>query len=253
MALPKIQYPIFTTTVPSTGEPATFRPFNNGEVKILLTAEQGGEYADIVVATKTIIGNCFADLDVDDLTTYDIDYLFLQLRIKSVSGFSELSYRNMECEKEDGNPCQRAVNIRISLDEVKVQQYNEELETYTEYQVEKNKKHKIELSDDIGVFMKHPGFAEQEALSEIGEGASEEDLIKLCITSVYDEEGIYTRDDFSKDELDSFYADLPALTKKEFESFIRNIPLVRYETSFKCKECGFTESIVLDDLSSFFG
>lgn len=252
MALPKVTYPTYTTTIPSTGELITYRPYNNGEEKILLTAFQGEDLVDIVNATKTVISACYYDLDIDTLTSYDIDFLFLQLRIKSVSNYSELSYRNMECEKEGGQPCQRAVNIRIKLDDIKVQKYNPELEQYTEYVPVKNSKNQIKLDDKIGVFMKHPGFAEQEVLSKL-ENPTEEDLIKACIVSVYDDEGVYTREEFSSDELDEFYAALHPLTKEKFKEFIDNIPTLRYETTFKCKECGFQETIVLEDLESFFG
>jgi hypothetical protein len=100
--------------------------------------------------------------------------------------------------------------------------------------------------------MKHPGFDTQLKYSEMVD-PSEDDLVKLCIVNVYDDETVYTKDDFSDEDLNEFYASLLPIQIDKMRKFIRNIPKVRYESQFVCKECGFTEPLLFEDFESFFG
>lgn len=252
MALPKITYPTFMTVIPSTGKSVKFRPFTSGEEKALLTAAESDEAIDVENATRIVIQDCYQGIDVDELTTYDIDYLFLQLRIKSVSPISELYFRNMECEKNEGNPCERTLRIKINLEDVKVLSYDAESDSFVPFDSKNSKTSKIQLTESVGVILRHPGFPQKLEMAEMGQ-YTEDDLIKSCIVSIYDEETVYTRDDFTKEELNDFFDALQSESKAGMQDFIRNIPTVRYETEFKCRDCGFTEKLVLEDLESFFG
>lgn len=251
MALPKITYPTFLTTIPSSGKSVKFRPFNSGEEKALLTAAESDESIDVELATRTVIESCYQGIDADELTTYDIDYLFLQLRIKSVSPITELYFRNMECEKNEGNPCERTLRIKINLEDVKVLTYDAENDTFIPFDSKTSKAEKIMLTEDIGVILRHPGFAQKQKMAELG-SYTEDDLIKSCIVSIFDSETVYNSDEFSEKELEEFFDSLQSESKVGMQEFIRNIPTVRYETQFVCKDCGFTEKILLEDLESFF-
>lgn len=253
MALPKIELPSFSTTIPSTGVVIRYVPYTVGQEKLLLTASESGDLSEIFLATRDMILKCYNGIDIDKLTSYDIDYLFLQLRIQSVSNISELYFRSMTCGKT-GEECEKTLKLNINLSDIKVQKLNEDTDKYEDYVpiIYKNGGIPIEITDTVGVIMKHPGFAEQEAYSLLSD-QTEDDLIKLCIVSVYDDETVYTRDDFSPEDLEDFYKSIRPNQLTEIKKFIRNAPKVRYEAQFKCKECGFTEPLLFEDFESFFG
>lgn len=254
MALPKIDYPEFKETIPSTGKDVWFRPFTHKEEKILLIAEESDNYVDILHATKQVLSNCFKfDCDIDDLTSYDVNYLFLKIRAKSVSPTSDIMYRVMECPENENNPCEKTINVSINLEDVTLKSYDDKSETYIDYEPKQKVAggFDIKLGGDVGVILKHPGFKEQEQLSKI-KNASNDDLIKLCILSFYDSDTVYTRDDFTDEEMNEFYDALISENKRKLYEFINNIPNLRYEKTLKCSKCGFTENIIYENLEDFF-
>jgi len=253
MALPKIELPIFTAILPSTGEKVEYRPFTTDEEKILLIAEEGKDATEILMAAKNLIGNCVKNVDVESLTSFDIDYLYLQLISKSVSNISELYFKAYACKKTGGE-CDKNIKLTIDLSEITVQQYDDETESFVNYEPVEYKSGgiAIQVTKSVGVIMRHLGFREQEIYSKLDK-PTEDDLVKLAIYAVYDEESTTTRDEYTEDELNEFYGSIPSLQKKEMKEFIRNTPRVRYETVFKCKECGFEEPVLFEDLESFFG
>lgn len=254
MALPKIEYPEFRETIPSTNEEVWFRPFTHKEEKILLIAEESKDYIDILHATKQVLTNCFKFKgDINNLTTYDIDYLFLKIRAKSISPISEIGYRVMECPKNDLEPCEKTIKVSINLDDVTLQQYDKETDQYVAY-APKNQVaggFKIQLSDEVGVIIKHPGFVEKELFAKLTNPTKDE-LIKLCIVSVYDTNTVYAKDDFTPEELDTFYEDLILEKKQLMYDFVDNIPNLRFEKTLKCTTCGFTENLIYESLEDFF-
>lgn len=252
MALPVNRLPSFTTTIPSTGELIKYVPFTNGQEKLLLTAAESDNPSDNVTAIKDLIKECYQGIVVDKLTSYDIDYLFIQLRIQSVSNISELYFKSMQCGKT-GKECEKTLKLNINLNDITVQQYDAESDEYKTYSPiqYKNGGIAIQITDSVGIVIKHPGFDAQEKYSKL-KNPSEDDLIKLCIVSIYDDETVNTRDDFTDEELDEFYDTLLSNQLTPLYTFIRNIPKVRYEAEFKCKECGFREPLVFEDFTSFF-
>jgi len=253
MALPKIEYQKYNTTLPSTGKKLSFRPFNVNEEKILLTAAEAEDVTEMLNASKQIIQNCFQLDSLDSLTTYDIDFLLLQLRIKSISPVSELFFKNMECVNNDMQECKKTIKLSINLEDVGIKVLNDEGK-YVDYKPENQTKDgfKIELTPQVGVIMKHPGLAEKEKVSKYTGNDLEGYLNLLCIVAVYEEETVHTRDDFTDAELEDFYNFLPITERDKINKFMSKIPEMRYETKFTCKECGFTEDIVFDGLESFF-
>lgn len=253
MALPSIKYPKFKETIPSTGEVVYFRPFTVREENILLIAEQSNDIEDITRATNDVLCACFGFDENKKLTTYDVEYLYLKLTAKSVSSVAEIAYRVTDCP-ETGAECDKIINMRINLDDVKIVKYNEDSEQYETYTPEKQVGggFVVELADNVGVIMTHPTRKEQEAIQKL-ETSSLDDIVKECIISVYDEETAYTRADFSKEELDEFYSNLIYENKKKLIDFINNIPELRYEKELKCSTCGYTEKIVYRSLEDFFG
>lgn len=252
MALPKINYPSYKCTVPSSGEIVTYRPFTVADEKLLLTAAQSESIDEMMESTKNLIENCVTGIsDFDSLTTYDIDYLFLQLRIKSISPTAELFFKNMQCEKTGGE-CDKTMKVTINLEDIKVQQYDANDKSFKDYKPS-SKKNVVELTDNIGIILRHPTMKER-GLEYFKDDFTEDDFIKSCIVSVYDEEGVYTRgQDFTDEEFDEWYDGLTSSVKAKAKEFLENIPELHYETSFVCKECGFTEKMSFRSMEDFFG
>ena len=141
MALPKIKIPLFDVTIPSTKKDAKFRPFLVKEEKILLMAQSGATKKEMINALKQVINNCVTlldgkDVDIDALTTFDLEYLFLKIRAKSVDNVVTLKYVDHEDEKE--------YEFKVALDDIEIK-YNPE---HT---------NKIKVDDEIGIILKYLG------------------------------------------------------------------------------------------------
>lgn len=255
MPLPQIKYPTYEAIVPSTGDKVKFRPFTVKEEKILLTALQGEDKKEILNAISEIVNACFFNkVKLEKLSTYDLEYLFLQLRIRSVSNTVDLQLRNQNCKENNGEPCEKAVLVKINLDDVKVQVQKEG--TFSEFTPEKRTKHgfAIQLDDELGVTMKHPGVSEIEEVETLdNEYERISRLIELCITTVYDTETVTTAEEVTVEEIRTFYDSLLTQQKAKLIEFVKAIPRIRHEVKFKCKQCGFEEDVAFEGLQSFFG
>ena len=146
MSLPKLNVPVYEAILPSTETVIKYRPFLVKEEKILLTAMESEDDKTISNAVKQIINNCVqGELDVDRLPTFDIEYLFLRLRAKSVGEEVTIGLKPWGCPQNDGKLCENTTEVKVNLEEVKV---------------EKNKDHtnKIMLTDDIGIILSYPNI-----------------------------------------------------------------------------------------------
>jgi hypothetical protein len=254
MALPSIKYPTYETTLPSTGEVVRFRPFTVEDEKLLLTANESTDELELIRITKELIKDCVKIDNVEELTTYDVDYLFIQLRKQSISPISELYYRVASCENNEWEACDKTIKVSVNLDLIGLKSYDEETNDYKDFD-QSNKVpegYKVELGNGVGMVMKHPGFAEKESFVKLGTDDIN-DLAKLCVVSIYDDEAVYTRDDFTDAELDDYYNKLTSKNRKEIIKFIQTIPQLHYETIMKCNDCGYTEKLTFKTLEDFFG
>lgn len=232
MPLPKLQHPIYELRLPSTDESIKFRPFLVREEKILLMAKQSEEPKEIVNAIKQIINNCVVEpqIDVDKLSTFDIEYFFLKLRSKSVNNVVTLSYRDFEDEK--------VYTIDVDLDDV---------------QIKRDLAHtnNIKINESIGLIMKYPST---EVYSKLTSNDGDElalGTIKACIDSVYDENNVYPLKDFSDKEVEEFLQNLDVNSLDKVLSFFRTMPKLHYEVKY-VNSNGNTRTVELNTLSDFF-
>lgn len=240
MALPKIEHPLFTTTIPSSGKVVRFRPFLTKEEKILLMAISGTEtdYDSITLAAKQIVTNCVVDLDedIDKMPIFDIEWLFIQIRIKSVDKFCNIAFTPVEnggCDK-----CKKGMSFKINLEDVKCE-------------VDPSHNKKIQLTDKIGMVM---GYPTPEILDTKSDDFAKNlyEYIKGCIEFIYDEEKTYSWSDFTSEELDEFLDELNSDQMEKIETYFNTIPECKYELEVKC-DCGDLDSVVvLSGLSDFF-
>jgi hypothetical protein len=249
MALPKVKYPTFITTIPSSGKSVKFRPFTVAEEKILITALEGNEQKEIITSLETCIEACFQEIDISSLTSYDVEFLFVQIRAKSISPIIEMEFRNNRCPENEFEPCKKVVLMKINVDDAKIQKVNSDgiYEDYKPSSKEKN----ITLDDDLFVTMKHPSSLQiNQAISSNNINEQTHELVKSCIVSVADKETVYS--DFTKEEMNDWYDTLISDQKDKLIKFIDEIPVLRYTSNFVCSKCNYTEEIELEGLSSFF-
>jgi hypothetical protein len=235
MNLPKISYPIFTTVLPSNNETVHFRPFTVKEEKILLIAEMSEDIADLVLAIKQIIGNCITDeTDINSLTIFDLEYLFLQLRSKSIGNIVEFVIQ----DSEDG----KTYELELDIGDVKVK--------YPE-----NHSNKIVISKELILEMSYPTINDLEYILKFdpNDPVQISEMVARYIKAVYNTEtdDMWSLQNYSQQELidwiDSF--DTKAMTA--VENFWSTMPKLSHTIQYKNSKADNRE-IVLEGLRSFF-
>ena len=238
MSLPKISVPTYELEIPSLKKKIRYRPFLVKEEKILIIAMESEDNKQIANAVKNVIANCILSkgIKIDDLATFDIEYLFLNIRGKSVGESVEVL---ITCP--DDNKTQ--VPAAINLDEIEVQT---------------NEKHSrdIKLDDTLILRMKYPSLTEfiKNNFSTGNMMTVEDtfDLIVSCIEQVYSEEESWSASDCSKKELVEFLDQLTSNQFKEIEKFFDTMPKLSHIIKVKNPNTGIESDVVLEGLSSFF-
>jgi hypothetical protein len=234
MALPKLKYPIFELEVPSTQKKFNFRPFLVAEEKILLMAQQSGDLKEIILALKQVIGNCCQDpeFDSDKIATFDIEYLFLKLRSRSVSNMAKVYLTDNEDGKE--------YSFDVDLEKV---------------EMKKNPDHnaKIKLNDDISIVMKYPTTQMIDAIAIMQvETKAFFEVMKYCIEFVVEnDDKISVFADASDAERDEFVQSIDISTFTKITKFFETMPKMYYEIEYK-NSLGHDRKAVLKNLNDFF-
>ena len=236
MALPKLTTPTYELEVPSTDEKIKYRPFLVKEEKILLIALESGENKDIVQAVKSIVAECtFNKFKVGDMPMFDVEYIFLQIRAKSVG---EVSTMRVLC-KDDGKTY---ATVEIDLNEVQVQVSDEHT-------------NKIELSDDMGVIMKYP------SIDSFAEGGIDNitpsnmiDVVANCIAQIYDKGGedVYDAKDSTKKEKVEFIEQMNTKQFAEMQAFFDTMPSLKHTFTVKNPKTKVESEVTLSGLNDFF-
>jgi hypothetical protein len=236
MALPKINTPTYELKIPSTGETIKYRPFIVKEEKILLIASESGKQEDILNAIKQIVTECtFGKLKVGGMPMFDVEYLFLNIRAKSVGEVSELTLIAPD-DKET------RVNVEVDLSEVQVQ----ETEGHT---------NKIELTDEMGIYMIYPTVDTfgKSGLTEIN-ASNMLDVISSCIGQIYDKKGeeVFEAKDQTKKELVEFIEQLNTAQFGKIQDFFDTVPKLKHTITIKNPKTKKESEVVLSGLSDFF-
>jgi hypothetical protein len=235
MALPKLNVPKYKLKLPSDNRTVNFRPFLVKEEKLLLLATETGNESEIVVAVKDIIKSCTDITDVDKLATFDIEYLFLQIRTKSVGESVEV---NVTCPDDD----ETEVKVTIPLDEIKVV---------------KTRGHKkdIKLSSEVAISMTYPNL-ESFVSMNFGEGDNQVDQIfqmaASCVESISDENQVYDCSTIPKKELLEFFDQLNSKQFGEIQKFFETMPKLSHTLKVTNPNTGVENEIVIEGLASFF-
>ena len=236
MALPKLTTPTYELEIPSTDEKIKFRPFLVKEEKILMMAMESKASADITQAVKDIVQECtFNKVKIDDMPMFDVEYIFLQIRSKSVGEVSKLKLLCPDDEKT-------YADVELDLNEVKVQ-------------VGDNHTNKIALGNGMGMIMKYPtidSFSET-GIKDINPGNMLE-VTSTCILQIYEEEGkkVYDTKDQTKKEVTDWIEQLNTKQFKDVQNFFETMPKLKHEITIKNPKTKKESKITLAGLNDFF-
>jgi len=245
--LPKIQYPTFKVEIPSTKKVTLLRPMLVKEEKILLMAKEADDNNSIMLAVKQVVNNCLVnnDIDVNELTLFDIDYLFIKIRANSVDSIIKVSY---EDEEEDpikhpsGKEIRKPYTFDINLNDVQVQFPDKKI------------KNLVTFGKDSGLKLKYPTAAVYESKA-IQEADSDEkileELVLNCLDSYFEGEKVYHFKDFKKEEIEEWLNGLNIPSYNKIIEWVENFPSVHYEIKYTNKK-GTERVIKFSKLSDFF-
>jgi len=236
MALPKLTTPTYELEIPSTDEKIKYRPFLVKEEKILMMAMESKATADITQAVKDIVSECtFNKVDISDMPMFDVEYIFLQIRSKSVGEVSKLKLLCPDDKKT-------FADVELNLTEVKVQ-------------VGDDHTNKIELGDGKGMIMKYPTF---ESFKDGGirdiNASNMLEVISTCILQIYEEEGkkVYDPKDQTKKELTDFIEQMNTKQFKDVQKFFETMPKLKHDITIKNPKTKKESKITLTGLNDFF-
>ena len=233
MALPKLMHPVFELKVPSTKQMVKFRPFLVKEEKLMLMAKQSGEQQDIINVIKQVIINCDIEsvINANELSSFDLELLFLKLRAKSVSEEIVISYNDPEDEK--------TYTFNLNIDDINVYDNPEHTNI-------------IKLSDSSGIVMKYPSAS---LMSDVIMKDDVTDIlffmIRGCMDQYFDGDQIILFKDNKVEDIDKFIESLPTSTLKEFEKFFDTMPKLYHKIEY-VNEMGTKREVELKSIEDFF-
>ena len=237
MALPKLTTPTYELEIPSTDEKIKYRPFLVKEEKILMMAMESKSDADITQAVKDIVNECtFNKVNISNMPMFDVEYIFLQIRSKSVGEVSKLKLLCPDDKKT-------YADVELDLNEVKVQ-------------VGEEHTNKIELGNGMGLIMKYPTI---DSFNESGirdiNPSNMLEVIGTCILQIYEEDGkkVYDPKDQTQKELTEFIEQLNTKQFKDLQKFFETMPKLKHEITIKNPKTKKESKITLTGLNDFFG
>ena len=239
MPLPKIATPTYHLELPSTGQDIQYRPFLVKEEKVLVIALESEDTKQITTAIKTVIKNCIntKGIKVEQLPTFDIEYLFLNIRGKSVGEEIEV---NLICPDDN----QTSASVTIDLDEIKVKK-------------DEDHTNQIKIDDEIMLEMRYPSLEEFIKNNFDISGASDMDqsfeLISSCIDKVYTADEVWTIADCTKKEVRDFIESMNSSQFKGIENFFSTMPKLSHTVEVYNPKTEVKSEVVLEGLASFFG
>jgi len=233
MPLPVLEAAKYTTVVPSTKKTIEFRPFLVKEEKILMIAQESSDSSQIIRALKDIIHSCtFGVLDPSTLTIYDIEYLFLQLRSKSVGETSELQFKCSGCQANN--------NVELDLSSIDVVFPKEKINN------------KIQLTTNVGVILRPLSIGKTQELSGVKDKDMLTKSVAAYIESIYDAENVYLTDESSEKEMEAFIDSLSHKNLEDIQKYMALQPQLKEDVKFRCTGCGHDNEITITGLQSFF-
>ena len=238
MTLPKLVTPEYTITVPSTGEEIKFRPFLVKEEKVLLIALESEDETTINEAIMNIVKECtFGKSGYSDTPLFDIEYLFINIRGKSVGDILKIS---VTCPDDE----ETRTEVEINLEEINVMMDDEHTNI-------------IDLNDNIKIIMSYPTTQTTKAVTSRKEGESQTEasfnLLQSCVAEIHDGDTIYNKSDISSKEMTEFFESMSQDMMEKVNKFFETMPKVRHIVKVKNPKTKKTSEVTLEGLADFFG
>lgn len=237
MALPTNVAPTYTLTIPSTKKQVKYRPFVVRDEKALLIAQQSEDVGVMLDTVKAVIKSCVVDtIDVDVLASFDVEYIFTQLRAVSVGEVVELIFQCDDCTDEKA----RAL-VNVDLRKLQVN-------------IPEGHTNKIQLFDDVGVVLKYPTVETIKKL-ETDDGTDIDiifDIVIDCIDYIYTSDEIFYAKEQTKEELTDFINNLSPDQFEKIQTFFKTMPTLRQDITYTCPVCNKVHNKYMEGLSSFF-
>ena len=234
MALPILETPMHSCVLPSSNERVDFRPFLVGEQKLLMIAQESDDQNTQVREMIRLINACCDNITAEKLPTIDLEYLFLQIRIKSVGETSDIT---MKCDK-----CETENDVTVDLEASKVKQ-------------EKEISNIVKLTDDISIELQFTTYEAMKGLDISTEETNTKEafqLIQRCITSVVQGDEVFTQDDFTEKELEKFMDSMSLEMLEGVQDYLASAPTLSVSAEFKCKTCDNEQKTTLEGIGNFF-
>lgn len=232
MALPKIDLPIFEMTLPSTGETIRYRPFTVKEEKILMVAAESKDAQQEVLASKQITNNCLIDYDVSNVAMFDLEYIILILRSKSIDNNMMFSVKDPDTNE--------TVELSIDIDTV---------------QLTKNDAHtnEITLNDEYKLFLKYPTINEFAAIMSMDptDPLVNYYIIVSCLDKIASADEVHNFAEYTKEDTDAFMDNIETRVISDIQKFFETMPKLRHEMKYTNKN-GDEKTFVLEGMRSFF-
>ena len=234
MALPKLDTPIYELELPSTGEKVKYRPFLVKEQKNLMIASESEDETEIQNALANIISECtFGKIDPFEVPLFDIEFMFLRIRGKSVGEKIEL---NVLCPDDN----KTRTTVTVNLEDIDVH-------------MKATHNNEISVTDNITIFMRYPTLKDMTNMpTDSSDVATVFNLIKRCISEIHDEKKVHNRIDISEKELEEFIDSLPSAIFETLGEFFNSMPKVQHPVKVKNPKTKKTGEIVIEGIQSFF-
>lgn len=232
MALPKIDLPIFELELPSTGEKIKYRPFTVKEEKILLVAQESKDGQQEVLATKQVVNNCLIDKDISNLAMFDLEYVLLILRSRSVDNSMTFNVRDPDTKE--------SVTLELDIENIKLVKID-------------NHTNKVKINEEYTLFLKYPTIDQYIDISNMD---SADPLVNYyimvsCLDNVASEDEIHHFKDYKPEEVDAFMEGVTGEVVKQIQTFFETMPRLRHELKYTNKE-GKEQTFVLEGMRTFF-
>jgi len=244
MGLPQLNSDLrYTLKLPTSGKKVEYRPFFVREEKMLMMALENDNQKEQIEAVKNVVQNCtFFKIDVSELPMIDLEWIFLNLRIKSKGETTELAYKCKGTDTtKDNKKCDHINKVTIDLTKIKV---------------EEDSRHNqiIMISGDIGMKMKYPNLHMIDDLDDVNESDIRQnmDMLINSVESIFEGESVHMAKDIDKQDIENF---IDSMTDEQFEKvkmFFDTMPKLKTVAHIDCKECGAKEDIPLEGIRNFF-
>mgnify|MGYP000076264836 FL=1 len=237
MPLPKIDQPLFELEIPSSREKVKYRPFTVKEEKILLIAQESKELDQIILSVKQVISNCLQDVDVDLLSVFDLEYIILNIRAKSVNNEIDFGFQDEDTEER--------VDVKIDVNEVKVY-------------FDPDHSKKIDIDSQYYMMMRYPSLEEVRQMQSVNdeESTNTEQMFNTmlsCIDTLVDQETdeVYKLSEFTSEEVADFVDGFNSTIVESIQKFYITMPKLRHVIEYKDKK-GKAKTFVVEGMDSFF-